>query len=44
MIRTQMMMIEYAVEGGSIRLEWEPGGAFMAGVRYWSEVRDVMMT
>lgn len=42
--RTHMMMVEYPVESGLTRLEWRPGGASMAGVRYGLEARDAIMT
>ena len=30
--------MEYDVEGGSIKLDWRPDGASMAGVRYGSDM------
>ena len=36
--RTQIITMEYDVEGGSIKLDWRPDGASMAGVRYGSDM------
>ena len=44
MIKTQMLILEEAVEGGSTKLERRPDGASMAGVVSGLELSDAMMS